>query len=152
MAIWNRSFIPRLFFTNEEEAQITEAIRLAEQGTAGEILVRIERRCPGEPLEYACNLLHSLGITVTKRRTGILIYMSISDRNLAICGDEAIHNEFGTEGWQKICDQLSARFHNEEFTEGLCEAIQQIGDVLTKAFPMDSNDVNELPNEPSYEE
>lgn len=152
MAIWNRSFIPRLFFTNEEEARITEAIRLAEQGTAGEIRVRIERRCPGEPLEYARDLLHSLGITATKRRTGILIYMSISDRNLAIYGDEAIHNEFGAEGWQKICNQLSARFHNEEFTEGLCEAIRQIGDVLAKAFPSAADDVNELPNEPSYEE
>ncbi len=152
MAFWNRSFVPSLFFTKEEETRIEEAIHLVEKETTGEIRVRIERRCPGEPLDQARTLLYSLGMTATRERTGILIYMSISDRRLAIFGDEAIHQHFGTDGWQAVCDQLSNRFMKEEFTEGICEAIRQMGQVLAKAFPARTDDVNELPNKPSYGE
>lgn len=152
MAFWNRSFVPSLFFTKEEEKRIEEAIRFVEKGTTGEIRIRIERRCPGEPLEHARSLLHTLGMTATRERTGILIYMSISDRRLAIFGDEAIHQHFGADGWQSVCDQLSDRFKREEFTEGICEAVHKVGQVLSKAFPARPDDVDELTNKPSYGE
>jgi uncharacterized membrane protein len=152
MSIWNRSFIPRLFFTKEEEALLTETILRVEKETTGEIRIRVERRCPDDPVEHARTLLQTLGLTATRERTGVLIYMSISDRRLAIYGDEAIHQKFGNEGWQAVCDQLSQRFQKEEFVEGLREAILQVGQVLAKAFPARKDDINELPNEPSYEE
>jgi uncharacterized membrane protein len=152
MSIWNRSFIPQLFFTKEEEAILTETILRVEKETTGEIRIRVERRCPGDPVEQARILLQTLGLTATRERTGVLIYMSISDRRLAIYGDEAIHQKFGNEGWQSVCDQLSQRFQKEEFVEGLCDAILQVGQVLAKAFPTRKDDINELPNEPSYEE
>jgi uncharacterized membrane protein len=91
-------------------------------------------------------------LTATRDRTGVLIYFSISDRKLAIYGDVAIHKHFGNEGWQKVLNQLSARFSKEEFVEGLCEAIDEMGSVLSKAFPARSNDLNELSDRPSYEE
>jgi uncharacterized membrane protein len=152
MAVWNRSFIPKLFFTKEEESRLTDAIRKAEATTTGEIRIRVERRCPAEPLDHARSLLETLGLTETRDRTGILIYFSISDRQLAIYGDVAIHEHFGNEGWQKIINQLSARFSKAEFVEGLCEALDEMGTVLSKAFPARSDDINELSDKPSYEE
>jgi uncharacterized membrane protein len=152
MAGENRSRDPHLFFTVAEKLQIAKAIGQAELGTSGEIRLRVERRCPGDPLEHCKELMKPLGIQKTVGRTGVLVYISIEDHQAAVYGDRAIHEVIGDNGWVEICNRMRERFKKDEFCDGVCEAITGIGQVLSRAFPSKEGDVNELPNEPSIED
>jgi hypothetical protein len=56
----NRKEVPRLFFSEEEKKRIAHEIEKAELKTSAEIVIRIEKNCPGDPLEHCRNLLESL--------------------------------------------------------------------------------------------
>lgn len=149
----NDSENPRKLFSPEDRARIGEAVRRAEQGTSGEIRVHIERRCPGgDPLARARALLTDLGMQETRARTGVLIYAALADRRCAIFGDEAIDRVIGSAGWNAIIEALSKAFGAGAPTDGLCAAVEAVGAVLSRDFPIHDDDVNELPNEPSLGE
>ena len=145
-----RKEVPRLFFTEAEQKRIAQAIEEAERKTSAEIVVRLERNCPGDPLERCRELLNSLGITSTAGRTGLIILITVEDHKVAVFGDEAIDKEIHQEGWQDICDHLVSELKNGEAFDGMIHAIQALGDRLSTCFPCKAGDINELPNQPSY--
>jgi uncharacterized membrane protein len=147
-----RKEVPRLFFNEDEKKTIAVAVEDAEKKTAAEIMVRLEKNCPGDPIERCRELLQRLGITSTKGRTGLIILISLQDHKVAIFGDEAIDQVIGQEGWRDICDQLVKGFKEGIPCEALCEAIQSLAAKLSVCFPCTPEDVNELPNEPSFSE
>lgn len=152
MAEKNRPNVPKLFFSKDELHRIGEAIAAVEEKTSAEIRVRIETKCEGEPLQRAPSLMNELGMTKTKARTGVLIYMSLEDHRFAIFGDEGIHKIIGDEGWNVFSNQLSEYFRKGQFCEGLIDVIYKIGEILAKPFPPAAENVNELTNEPSFGE
>jgi uncharacterized membrane protein len=74
---------------------IQGAIREAEQLTSGEIRVHIDKKCAGDPLKRAIQVFNKLKMHATKERNGVLIYLSFTDRKLAILGDEGIDKKWG---------------------------------------------------------
>lgn len=143
---------PRDLLTAEELQRVGQAVAAAELGTSGEIRVRLEKSCKGDPLERARELLIKLDMNRTRGRTGVLIYVAVADRRFAIYGDEAIHNVIGDAGWSAICDALGRRFAAGAYADGLCEAVASVGRALAAHFPHATDDVNELPDAPSIEE
>lgn len=147
-----RKEVPRLFFNDQERKRIIQTIEEAERKTSAEIVVRLERNCPGEPLERCRELLSSLGLVSTQGRTGVIILLSLQDHKAAVFGDEAIDREIGHQGWHDICDHLVQELKKGEACDALVHAIQTLADRLSVCFPCKPGDVNELPNEPSYSE
>ena len=145
-----RKEVPKLFFTEQERLRITEAIKEAETKTSAEIVVRLEKNCPGDPLEHCRELLHKLGLTSTQGRTGVIILLSLQDHKAAVFGDEAIDREIHHEGWQDICDHLIGELKKGEPCDALVHAIQILAARLSACFPCLPDDVDELSNEPSY--
>lgn len=144
---------PKKLFGPEDRRRIGEAVRLAEAGTAGEIRVHIERTCPGgDPLVRARTLLGELGMRTTTGRTGILIYVALADRRCAVFGDEAIDAVMGQSGWDAIVARLAEAFAAGTPAEGLCAAVAAVGETLARHFPIQADDRNELPDEPSLGE
>ena len=143
---------PRELLSAAELERIGAAVQAAEQGTGGEIRVRLEKKCAGDPLDRARELLGELDMNHTRGRTGILIYVAVADRRFAIYGDEAIHAVIGPAGWTAICAQLGQRFAAGAYCDGLCEAVAAVGQALAAHFPHAADDVNELPDAPSIEE
>lgn len=148
----SRSKVPNDFFTAEEQQEIIDCIRKVERATTAEIRLRVERKCEGDPLQRCRILLDQLGITQTKDRTGMIIYLSIEDHKVGIFGDQKVHELVGDEGWQTACKELQRRFKAGEFVAGICETIQAFGSTFSKHFPPRGENPNELPDEPSYEE
>src|SRR5262249_60330506 len=77
---------------------ITTAVREAERGTSAEIRVHMERRVghglrrrTTDPMERARHVFAGLGMHRTSHRSGVLVYLSVEDRKLAIVGDDGIH-------------------------------------------------------------
>ena len=140
------------FFTPEEEARIVDAIRGAERATSGEIRVHVESRCPGEPMEIARQRFATLGMARTAQRNGVLFYLATEEGRFAVFGDEGIHQQVGDRFWQELRDRMAARFQRNEFAPGLEEAIAAVAVHLATAFPLATDDRNELPDAVSWGE
>jgi Predicted membrane protein len=141
---------PKEFFTDAEQDKITRAIAQAEKETSGEICVRIDRRCPSDAVKHAGRLLRALGYSSTKARTAVLIYICLEDRQVAIYGDEGIHQKIGDQGWEKIRNHLVTHFRQDQFLEGVIATIAAVGAVLKEHFPCAKEKPNELPDKPSF--
>ena len=135
-------------FPEKEQQQIVQAVQNAEQRTSGEIRIFIESRCKYmDALDRAAELFFSLKMDQTKDRNGVLLYIAIKDRQLAVFGDEGIHRKVGTDYWNKEVDLLIKNFNKENYAEGIRDCVIDIGEALHQHFPYSKDtDKNELPD------
>jgi uncharacterized membrane protein len=138
------------FFTIEQQEDIRQAIMNAELDTSGEIRVHIENTCKDEVMDRALLIFRKLGMERTESRNGVLIYLAVKNRKFAIIGDEGIHAVVTDNFWGNIKRKMLNHFRENQFTEGLVEAITETGLQLKKYFPHQANDVNELPDDISF--
>ena len=136
---------------HEEDQRVVEAIKQAELNTSGEIKVHIENRCKGNVEERSLFVFNHLKMSETQQRNGVLIYLAVKDRKFAILGDEGINNVVGDGFWTDVKDMMLSHFKEGHFAEGLEQGIMRCGEKLKTYFPYQSNDVNEIPDEISYE-
>ncbi|OZN24123.1 hypothetical protein CFY87_10520 [Actinobacillus seminis] len=133
------------------KAQIEVAISRLEQQTSAELRVYIERHLSHEEkyssLNRALQVFNELKMDTTKARNGVLIYIAFKDHQCAIIGDQGIHRYVGEGFWREQCDLMMAYFKRADYTAGIVEVIEQIGEELTKYFPIQADDMNELENE-----
>ena len=135
----------------EEDHRVVEAIRQAELNTSGEIKVHIENHCRGNVEERSLVVFNRLKLNETQLRNGVLIYLAVKDRKFAILGDEGIDKVVEDGFWNDVKDLMLNHFKEGRFTEGLEEGIQRCGEKLKTYFPYQSDDINEIPDEISYE-
>ena len=139
----------RSFFSQEDNERLQEAIRSAEKRTSGEIRVYVENRCRYmEATHRAEELFTQLAMQKTDQRNGVLIYLAIKDRQLAVWGDQGIHEKVGSSYWEERVAAMLHSFDKEDFATGLTNCITAIGEALSHHFPYDrSTDRNELSDE-----
>lgn len=137
------------FFSEEDTRIIVKAIRHAEQKTSGEVRVFVESRCSWmDAMDRAAEIFFSLKMDKTEQRNAVLVYVAIKDRQLAVFGDEGIHQKVGNEYWNKVVAEMLASFNINNYAEGIGNCVIQIGDALTTHFPFERDtDKNELPDE-----
>ena len=134
-----------------DRERIQEAIRAAERKTSGEIRVSVSRFFWGDVRKVAERAFTRLGMTATKDRNGILLFVVPSRRRFAILGDEGIHAKVGAAFWEKVAVAISERFRAGDFTGGLVHGIVTVGEQLALHFPFDpATDVNELPDDVDF--
>jgi uncharacterized membrane protein len=141
----------RQILNEEEDRRVVEAIKLAERNTSGEIKVHIENRCKGDVEERSLYVFDKLKLNETKLRNGVLIYLAVRDHKFAILGDEGINKVVGEGFWNDVKDLMLAHFKEGRFADGLEQGIQRCGEKLKTHFPYQSDDINEIPDEISYE-
>ena len=139
------------FFTKEQQAQILAAVKEAENETSGEIRVHIETSCNEDVLDRAAWIFKKLGMHNTAERNGVLFYLAVSDRKFAVIGDAGINSKVPAGFWDDVKELLQTKFREGKFTEGLSEGIILAGTHLKKHFPHRKDDVNELPDEISFD-
>jgi uncharacterized membrane protein len=151
-AIFKNVFIneAKNFFSEKEKQVVVEAIKMAESKTSGEIRVHIENFCFGNEIKRAQKVFTNLKMHLTKERNGVLIYIAVGHKKIAIIGDEGIHKQLGTEYWEVLVKNLIKQFRNNKKGEGLAESIIECGLQLGKFFPRRDDDINELSNQISY--
>jgi uncharacterized membrane protein len=139
----------RDFFSEQEKKLIVDAILEAEQQTSGEIRVYVESRCRFvDPLDRAAEVFTLLKMEKTSGRNAVLFYLAVKDRQLAIFGDQGIHEKVGDEFWKKEVAQIISQFQREHFAEAIAKVIKEIGDALKYHFSYDrQTDINELPDD-----
>ncbi len=136
---------------HEEDHRVVEAIKQAEMNTSGEIKVHIENRCKGNVEERSIAVFNRLKLNETKLRNGVLIYLSVKDHKFAILGDEGINKVVEDGFWNDVKDLMLNLFREGRITEGLEQGIQRCGEKLKTYFPYQTDDINEIPDDISYE-
>jgi uncharacterized membrane protein len=139
------------FFSKEQQAQILASVREAETETSGEIRVHIETYLTGDVLDRAAWVFKKLGMHKTADRNGVLFYLAVNDKKFAIIGDAGINAKVHAGFWDDISELLKKNFKEGKFTEGLSEGILLAGKHLKIHFPYRKDDVNELPDEISFD-
>ncbi len=140
------------YFTAENKLQITNAIRVAETNTSGEIRVHIESRCKGDVLDQAAYVFEKLEIYKTELRNGVLFYLAVDDHKFAILGDAGINQVVPEDFWENIKEGVVEKFKEGLYSDGLAEGIVKAGEQLKEHFPYQDDDVNELSDEISFGE
>jgi len=136
-------------FSPEEKEMVLSAIRQAETNTSGEVRVFIENRCRFvDPIDRAAELFYGLKMEQTAHRNGVLVYVALKDRQLAIFADEGIYRIAGAEFWQQEVRIMLREFNQEHYATGIATVVQQIGALLSQHFPYEPDtDKNELPDD-----
>jgi len=139
------------FFSKEEKKQITDAIGQAELNTSGEIRLHMEGRCKLDVLDRAAYVFEKLDMHKTAQRNGVLLYLAVYDRKFAILGDGGINQLVPDNFWDVIKETMLIYFKDGKFADGLSKGILMAGEQLKANFPYQSDDVNELSDEISFE-
>lgn len=132
------------FLTEEQEAEVVEAIRKAEKKTSGEIRVHIEKTSNGEIWDRAMEVFHLLKMDNTKQDNGVLIYVALDDRKFVIYGDKGINAVVPKDFWETTKDAIALQFKKGDYKQGLIDGILMAGRELQKHFPWNEGNENEL--------
>ncbi len=140
------------FFSVEQQEQIRDAVRKAENETSGEIRVHIETGFRGNVLDRASWIFRRIGMHATENHNGVLFYLAVRNKEFAILGDWGINSRVPENFWSEISEVVSSHFRKGNFTEGLVKGIIMTGNKLREHFPRNRDDVNELSDEISFDE
>lgn len=138
--------LPLTFLTPEEEDQVLAAIRSFESRTSGEIRVHLEASLEGELLEQAQATFERIGMTKTAQRNAVLFFVVVDEHRFAVLGDQGIDEKVAEDFWRDCVARVRERFSERRYAEGLVEGIEIAGAALAEYFPIQPDDVNELPD------
>lgn len=96
--------------------------------------------------EAALREFTARGLTRTKGRTGVLLYIALQERYAEILADTGIDGLVGQDTWRDIIEPLLAAAREDRLTEGLIKAVDGVGAVLAQHVPPVPGDVDELSN------
>src|SRR5207249_259557 len=99
------------------------AIHNAELRTSGEICVSVSRLFWGNVENAAQRAFQRLGMTKTRERNGVLLFVVPSRRKFVVLGDAGIHEKVGDEFWKTVAAAISEKFRAGDFTGGLLKGI-----------------------------
>ena len=138
---------PKEFITQLDEARIVAAIVAAERRSSGQIRVYMSRKRRADVLAYAQRRFAKLGMTKTRHRNGVLIYLVPRTCQFAIVGDVGVHEKCGDAFWRDVAAAMSDLMRQNQFTEAVLHGIARVGDLLAAHFPRDPDAPDELPDE-----
>ncbi len=134
----------RRFMSEGDLEAVAGAVADAEAHTSAEIRVHLADRCPGDAMARAVRVFERLGMHRTAGRSGVLIYVAVADRKLAVIGDSGIHERVGEAYWAGLVSAVAAHFGAERPRDGLVHALRELGETLRRHFPRRPDDSNEL--------
>lgn len=140
------------FFSKTDKELIRKAILKAELNTSGEIRLHVDNQCKGEVLDRAAFWFKKLKMHKTKLRNGVLFYLAVNDRKFAILGDAGINNVTPDDFWDSIKEKVLESFRTGEYTNGLAKGIEMAGEKLKEYFPYENDDINEIPDDISFDD
>lgn len=141
----------RQFLAQVDDERLLKAIQDAERKTSGQIRVFVSHHKVIDALAAAERQFRRLGMTKTKRRNAILIFIAPKSQTFSVFGDIAIHQKCGAEFWQALRDEIVPHLKAGQYTVALIHAITKAGDKLAEHFPPEEKPQNELPDKISHD-
>lgn len=89
------------------------------------------------------------GVHATTGRTGVLLYVSLLEREAAVIHDLGIETLATTEAWRLAVEEIEEAVRRGEDGVALATLVRALGEVLAPALVRSAQDVDELANEVS---
>ncbi|NWF50160.1 MAG: TPM domain-containing protein [Ignavibacteriaceae bacterium] len=139
------------YFDDDDFLRISRKISSTEKLTSGEICVSI-KEYPGllgkkkSVRQLAEEEFYRVGINKTRDKTGVLIFLLLSEKKFYILADRGINEKVKEDTWEKVKDNMLSFFSRGLFCKGIISGIDEVGSILSKHFPIKPGDTNELSN------
>ena len=138
----------RSILTENQEQTLVDAITAAELLTSGELRIHLEKSTGRKGAQVrAKSLFGALKMHKTAEKNGVLFYLAVEDKKLAIWAGEGINAKVPSDLWKEIVDLIISEFKQGHFSEGLIAGVEKAGNALGEFFPRQEDDVDELSNE-----
>lgn len=139
------------FFSDDELLRISNKIKEAEKKTSAEIVVVIkEKRKLFESNKTIKELSEDefirAGIVNTAEKTGVLIFILLSEKQFYILADKKISDKFPQQIFDSIAKEMSNQFKSGKFSKGIINCIDILSELLSQDFPIEPDDIDELSN------
>jgi putative membrane protein len=92
------------------------------------------------------------GLYKTKKNTGVLFFLSLLERKVWVLADKGIYEKMDQETLNRFANEVSTGIREGRACDALSRAIQEIGVLLSKHFPVTPDDTDELPDDVMTEE
>ncbi|MDP2972575.1 MAG: TPM domain-containing protein [Deltaproteobacteria bacterium] len=92
------------------------------------------------------------GLYKTKKNTGVLFFLSLLERKVWVLADKGIYEKMDQETLNRFAHEVSRGIKEGRACEALSQAVQEIGELLSRYFPITPDDTDELPNAVMTEE
>lgn len=125
----------RQFVDAIDDDRVVAAIGSAEEGTTGQVRVHVSHQSSRDIEKAARKQFIKLNMTDTVDRNAVLIYLQPTTRTFFLVGDVAFDEQSEEGFWQRAATALSAELSEGRYTEGLVQAIHEVGEVLHARFP-----------------
>lgn len=102
-------------------------------------------RAGAEVRQHAQALFLTHELFATHQRTGVLLLVSLFERQVVILPDTGLHKRLGQDAMQKIIARMSVALASGQFARALEDGLDSLEQVLSSAAPAGSGE-NELPN------
>jgi uncharacterized membrane protein len=136
------------FIQKLHDKSIIDAIKLAESKTTGQIRVFVAKRAALDPVAAAEKHFKALGMTKTRDRNAVLIFVAPKSRTFAVFGDRAVHERCGDSFWATLRDEMATHLKESRYTDAIVHVVERAGELLAKHFPSGKGDnPNEQPDE-----
>jgi len=130
-----------------EEESLVAAIREQELRTSAEIRVCVSYKWIWRHERYAWKVFERNGMRQTRHRNGTLIVMMPRMRKVVVIGDKGFDEVVPPAFWRGAVDAMVRKLHAENPLEALRLGLGILGDELSRHWPREEGDVNELPDE-----
>ena len=88
----------------------------------------------------------ALGLTHTRDRTGVLLYVSLAQRRAEVLADRGIYDKAPAQVWDEVVGLLVAGLKRGAAADGFVDAVTKTGEILAAYLPPRGDDRNELPD------
>lgn len=139
-------------------ARVSAQVTASEQFHTGQIRVCAEGALPWSYLhrgacarERALMLFSKLRVWDTEHNNGVLIYLLVPEHAIEIVADRGLARRVPADEWEVVVSNMAEQLRQGHFEEALGRAVEAVSAKQTQHFPRaasDSNQVNELPDEP----
>ena len=96
--------------------------------------------------EAAFTAFYANGLHHTRDLTGILIYVSVFERQVQVLADKGINDKVDPQVWQEVVAMVTDGIKAGTPGEALCKGVTRCGELVTERFPVKPDDTDELPN------
>ena len=153
-------FVPMLhnkWLTPDSQLRLNQAVRDAEQGHRGEVVLVIENHLPlaiartHNCRDRAIQVFADYRVWDTSENTGVLVYLNVCEQRIEIVADRGINAQVMPSVWQAICDKALEGFKSQRQVDSLVNLLADIGQLLRQHYYLEHDpNGNELRDEMIY--
>lgn len=94
--------------------------------------------------ENALRQFLARNVHITARRTGVLIFVSLAERYAEVVADSGIDALTPQDTWDGVVRDLIENARQGRLADGFVGAVETVGTLLSRHFPVEEGDRNEL--------